>query len=53
MHGAIEDAFAAGGREAALGYPTSDEVPEGSGFRQTFENATIHWTPQQGAWITR
>lgn len=53
VHGAIHDAFAAGGREAALGYPTSDEVPEGSGFRQTFENATIHWTPEQGAWITR
>lgn len=53
VHGAIHDAFAANGREAALGYPTADEMPEGSGFRQTFQNATIHWTPTGGAWITR
>jgi hypothetical protein len=52
VHGAIHDAFVANGREAALGYPTSDEVADGTGYRQTFQNATIHWTPQQGAWIT-
>ena len=55
VHGAIHDAFAANGREAALGYPTSDETPEpdGNGVHQTFQNATIHWTPTQGTWITR
>jgi hypothetical protein len=55
IHGAIHDAFAANGREAALGYPTSDEIPnsDGNGVYQTYQNATIHWTSQQGTWITR
>jgi hypothetical protein len=54
VHGAIHDAFAANGREAALGYPTNEETPhpDGNGVYQTYQNATIHWTPQQGTWIT-
>jgi hypothetical protein len=55
IHGAIHDAFAANGREASLGYPTSDEIAnaDGVGVYQTYQNATIHWTPQRGTWITR
>jgi GH25 family lysozyme M1 (1,4-beta-N-acetylmuramidase) len=53
VHGAIEQKFASSGREAALGYPTSEEVAEGTnGRKQTFQKSTIHWTPSQGAWIT-
>jgi uncharacterized protein with LGFP repeats len=55
IHGAIHDAFAANGRETGLGYPTSEETPhtDGVGVYQTYQHATIHWTPQQGTWITR
>jgi Peptidase family M23/LGFP repeat len=50
--GAIHDAFVAGGREAELGYPKTDELAEGTdGRRQEFQNATIHWNPKDGAWI--
>ncbi|MDH6140972.1 hypothetical protein [Kitasatospora acidiphila] len=52
VHDAIYDAFAANGREAALGYPTTDEVDENGGKAQHFQNATIHWNPTQGTWIT-
>ncbi|AUG79608.1 hypothetical protein CFP65_4890 [Kitasatospora sp. MMS16-BH015] len=52
IHDAIYDAFAAGGREAKLGYPTGDEVDENGGRAQHFQNATIHWNPSQGTWIT-
>jgi hypothetical protein len=53
VHGAIEAKFASSGREAALGYPTTDEVAEGtSGRKQTFQKSTIHWTAAKGAWIT-
>jgi uncharacterized protein with LGFP repeats len=53
IHGAILQTFESNGREAELGYPTSDEIAEGSGVRQTFQNATIHWTPEQGTRISR
>jgi GH25 family lysozyme M1 (1,4-beta-N-acetylmuramidase) len=53
VHGAIEQKFASSGREAALGYPKTDEVAEGTnGRKQTFEKSTIHWTAANGAWIT-
>ncbi|TQF03143.1 hypothetical protein E6W39_13905 [Kitasatospora acidiphila] len=52
VHDAIYDAFAANGREAALGYPTTDEVDDNGGKAQHFQNATIHWNPTQGTWIT-
>jgi hypothetical protein len=53
VHGAIEQKFASSGREAKLGYPTTEEVAEGTkGRKQTFQNATIHWTAANGAWIT-
>ncbi|WP_441247001.1 LGFP repeat-containing protein [Kitasatospora sp. McL0602] len=53
LHDAIYNAFATGGREATLGYPTTDETNEGTNGRaQHFQNATIHWTPTQGTWIT-
>ncbi len=52
VHDAVYNAFAAGGREATLGYPTTDEVTENTGTAQHFQNATIHWNPTQGTWIT-
>ncbi|MBV6697819.1 hypothetical protein KV557_11860 [Kitasatospora aureofaciens] len=52
IHGAINDAFAANGREAALGYPTTDEVDENGGKAQHFQAATIHWNSTRGTWIT-
>ncbi|MFT4048937.1 MAG: peptidoglycan DD-metalloendopeptidase family protein [Solirubrobacterales bacterium] len=53
VHGAIEQKFASSGREAALGYPTGEEVAEGTnGRKQAFQKSTIHWNPTQGAWIT-
>jgi uncharacterized protein with LGFP repeats len=51
VSGPIHDAFAEGGREAALGYPLEDAVVEGDGLRQRFQSATIHWNPEEGAWI--
>jgi hypothetical protein len=27
--------------------------PDGDGVYQTYQNATIHWTPQPGARVTR
>ncbi|MBO1418027.1 hypothetical protein [Streptomyces sp. FH025] len=53
LHDAIHDAFATNGREATLGYPTTDEVDENGGKAQHFQNATIHWNPTQGTWITK
>ncbi|MFE3326538.1 hypothetical protein [Streptomyces sp. NPDC059176] len=54
VHGAIRQSFEANGNERKLGYPTSDEIPSGDGGRyQTFQNAVIHWHPDQGTWITR
>ena len=53
VKGAILAKFETSGREQALGYPTSEEIPEGSGFKQTFQSAVIHWNPTQGAWITK
>jgi uncharacterized protein with LGFP repeats len=53
LAGEIHDAFEQAGREQALGYPLGPEEPEGDdGLVQEFENATIHWNPEQGAWIT-
>ncbi|MBO1418026.1 LGFP repeat-containing protein [Streptomyces sp. FH025] len=52
LHDAIHDAFATNGREATLGYPTTDEVDENGGKAQHFQNATIHWNPTRGTWIT-
>ncbi|MFJ6016821.1 LGFP repeat-containing protein [Streptomyces sp. NPDC092952] len=58
VHGAIYDAFHAAGHEAALGYPLTDETDEAAtpgnpaGKAQRFQNATIHWNPDRGTWIT-
>ncbi|BFV60875.1 hypothetical protein KCMC57_up59790 [Kitasatospora sp. CMC57] len=52
VHDAIYDAFHGSGHEAALGYPTSDEFAEPGGTAQQFQNATIHWNPTRGTWIT-
>ena len=52
VSGPIHDAFVEGGREAQLGYPLEDAVEvEGDGLRQRFQSATIHWNPEEGAWI--
>ncbi|WP_149184090.1 hypothetical protein [Streptomyces sp. TRM49041] len=53
VHGAIYDAFRSAGHEKALGYPVTDEADEaGGGKAQRFQNATIHWHPDKGTWIT-
>lgn len=52
VHGAIYDAFHDAGNEAVLGYPLTDELDEGGGKYQRFQQATIHWHPDQGTWIT-
>ncbi|MET3982844.1 hypothetical protein ABIC27_000699 [Streptomyces sp. PvR034] len=52
VHGAIYDAFHAGGHEAALGYPVGDEVDEAGGKAQRFQKVTIHWNPARGTWTT-
>ncbi|MFF0431009.1 LGFP repeat-containing protein [Streptomyces sp. NPDC004327] len=52
VHDAIYDAFHNAGHEAALGYPTTDEVAEPGGVKQTFQKATIHWSATRGTWIT-
>ncbi|MER5863272.1 hypothetical protein [Kitasatospora sp. NPDC002040] len=52
VHDAIYDAFHAAGHEAVLGYPTGEEVAEPGGVAQQFQNATIHWNPTRGTWIT-
>lgn len=50
IHGAIHDAFVAEGREKVLGYPLGPETSDGDdGFVQEFQEATIHWTPADGA----
>ncbi|WP_265444647.1 LGFP repeat-containing protein [Flexivirga meconopsidis] len=54
VHGEILKAFETNGREAALGYPTSDETDDGAGGRvQQFQNATINWTAAGGAVVTK
>lgn len=53
IKGPVLTKFESSGREAALGYPTSEEIVEGTGVRQTFQAATIHWTALKGAWITK
>ncbi|MDJ0381115.1 hypothetical protein [Streptomyces sp. G-G2] len=52
VHGAIYEAFHAGGHEAALGYPVNDEVDEAGGKAQRFQKVTIHWNPDRGTWTT-
>ncbi|MCN0179301.1 LGFP repeat-containing protein [Salinispora arenicola] len=52
VHGAIYDAFHDAGHEAVLGYPLTDELDEDGGRYQRFQQATIHWHPDQGTWIT-
>ncbi|MFE6666906.1 hypothetical protein ACFVFH_25485 [Streptomyces sp. NPDC057697] len=53
IHGAIYDAFHTAGHETALGYPLTDETDETDGGKaQKFQNATIHWNPDRGTWIT-
>ncbi|NNG34937.1 NlpC/P60 family protein [Nakamurella aerolata] len=49
LHGEIRKYFENNDYEKRFGYPTSDEIPEGSGFKQTFELGTIHWNPTSGA----
>ncbi|RNI22966.1 hypothetical protein EFY87_08605 [Flexivirga caeni] len=54
IHGEILKAFEANGREAALGYPITDEADDGHGGRvQQFQNATIDWTAAGGAVVTK
>jgi uncharacterized protein with LGFP repeats len=53
VHGAIRDKWAGlGWEKSALGYPTSDETtaPDGVGRYNHFQNGSIYWTPQTGAW---
>ena len=51
IHGAILAHFESSGREAALGYPTTDEQAHGSnGRKQQFERRTLYWTPERGVW---
>ncbi|MEW2632709.1 hypothetical protein AB0903_13890 [Streptomyces sp. NPDC048389] len=52
VHGAIYDAFHEAGHEGVLGYPVTDEVDEAGGKAQKFQNATVHWHPDKGTWIT-
>ncbi len=52
VSGPIHDAFVLGGREAVLGYPEGDAMPEGTdGLVQAFQSATIRWNPTDGATI--
>jgi len=37
-----------GGSDGALGCPTSDEMPNGSGRSNTFDNGEIVWSPNSG-----
>lgn len=53
IKGAILAKFETSGREKALGYPTTEEIVEGTGFKQIFQSAVIHWNPTRGAWITK
>ncbi|MEN1957507.1 N-acetylmuramoyl-L-alanine amidase [Luteimonas changyuni] len=51
VHGAILAHFENNGREAALGYPKTDEQAHGSnGRKQQFERKTLYWTPERGVW---
>jgi hypothetical protein len=53
VHGAIRARWLALGAEgSAFGYPTSDETPalDGTGRFNNFENASIYWHPQTGAY---
>ncbi len=49
LHGEIRAYFEANNDEQRHGYPTSDEIAEGSGFRQEFQQGVIHWNPSAGA----
>ncbi|WP_162183373.1 LGFP repeat-containing protein [Psychromicrobium lacuslunae] len=49
VRGEIRKYFEANGFEVKLGYPKSDEIAENGGFKQEFQNGTIHWTPTAGA----
>ena len=51
VHGAILAHFETNGREAALGYPKTDEQAHGStGRKQQFERRTLYWTPERDVW---
>lgn len=50
--GEIEKLFAANGREAALGYPTSDATTTSGAIRQEFEKATLTWSATAGGVVT-
>ncbi|THA58368.1 hypothetical protein [Streptomyces sp. A1136] len=52
VHGAIYQAFHAGGHEGVFGYPVGDETDEPGGKVQRFQNASIHWSPDRGTWTT-
>ncbi|MET9319600.1 hypothetical protein ABZX75_05295 [Streptomyces sp. NPDC003038] len=52
VHGAIYEAFHSAGHERVLGYAVTDEMDEAGGKAQQFQNATIHWNPAKGTWIT-
>ncbi|YAL83874.1 LGFP repeat-containing protein [Dermacoccaceae bacterium W4C1] len=53
IHGEILKAFENGGREKELGYPTTGEVADGSARVQKFQRATIRWSADGGAVITK
>lgn len=53
VHGAIRARWLALGAEgSAFGYPISDEMPanDGTGRFNNFENASVYWHPQTGAY---
>lgn len=49
LWGAIEQAWLARGGLAAAGFPTGDEVGEGSGVRQSFQVGEAVWSAPTGA----
>jgi hypothetical protein len=50
LHGGIKDKWVSSGFEnGPLGYPTSGEIPSGSGAYQTFQGGTVYWSANAGA----
>ncbi|MFP5417143.1 MAG: LGFP repeat-containing protein [Actinomycetes bacterium] len=41
-----------GGSSGTLGYPTSDEIPEAGGVRQTFQGGTVHSRPGRPPYVS-
>ncbi|MCB0211876.1 MAG: hypothetical protein KDJ52_21225 [Anaerolineae bacterium] len=54
VHGAIRELWKSlGWEKSQLGYPVSDEMltPDGKGRYSVFQNGTIYWYPDQGAYV--